>query len=132
MRLRSSLILGLLFTPIACKPTTAVSASDASVTTVAAVDAGSPTDAIATQARLVIDAWIAAQNSGSFSAYDALYAPRFEGVRRSGSQTARLDRTRWMKERERMFKQKTTVALKEIVITPSRDGADVRFVQTWI
>ncbi|MBS2016500.1 MAG: nuclear transport factor 2 family protein [Deltaproteobacteria bacterium] len=85
----------------------------------------------AEQARAVVDAWLAAQNAGDFRAYEQLYAPRFEGVRRSGTQTVRLDRARWMRERERMFKRKTTVAARDIVVTTSGDGADVRFVQTW-
>ena len=89
--------------------------------------------AVVTEAagRAVLDAWLAAQNSGTFAAYEALYAPRFEGVRRSGTQTARLDRARWMKEREAMFKRKTTVTAKDVVVTSLHDSAVVSFVQTW-
>lgn len=83
------------------------------------------------EARALLDAWVEAQNKGDFSAYEALYAPRFQGVRRSGSSTAKLDRARWMKERERMFKRKTSVQARDVVITPTHDGATLRFVQSW-
>jgi len=82
-------------------------------------------------ARAVLERWLAAQNAGDFPAYEALYAPRFEGVRRSGSQTAHLDRARWMKDRAKMFEQKTTVSAKDVQITPTTDGATVSFVQSW-
>lgn len=82
-------------------------------------------------ARALFEAWLAAQNAGDFAAYQALYAPRFEGVRRSGTQTARLDRKRWMKERAAMFRQKPAVGAKGLAVRATRDGATIDFVQTW-
>ena len=81
--------------------------------------------------RLLVDTWLEAQNSGSFATYEALYATRFEGIRRSGAQTAQLDRTRWMKERAAMFKQPTTVSAKDVVVRTTHGGATVSFIQTW-
>jgi hypothetical protein len=79
----------------------------------------------------LLDAWLASQNASEFAKYEALYAARFEGVRRSGTQTAKLDRKRWMKERTAMFKQKMVVAMKDVAITATPDGARTQFVQTW-
>lgn len=81
--------------------------------------------------RALVDAWLEAQNSGEFARYESLYAPRFEGVRRSGAQTARLDRARWMKERAAMFERKMTVTAKDVAIQTTSDGAIASFVQTW-
>jgi hypothetical protein len=83
------------------------------------------------QARSLLAAWLAVQNGGDFAGYQALYAPRFEGVRRSGTRTARLDRARWMTDRERMFEKKMTVSAKDVLVVASRDGAELRFEQTW-
>jgi len=81
--------------------------------------------------RALVDAWLEAQNTGSFSSYEALYATRFEGIRRSGDQTSKLDRNRWMKERAAMFKEQTTVSAKDIVVRTTHGGATVSFIQTW-
>jgi hypothetical protein len=97
---------------------------------VTAADASAPTTT--DDARKVLDGWLAAQNDGDFAAYQALYADRFEGIRRSGSQTARLDRARWMKERERMFREKPKVEAKEVAISVVPDGASISFVQSWM
>lgn len=83
------------------------------------------------EARAVLDAWQKAQNAGDFPAYEALYAARFEGVRRSGTQVAHLDRARWMKERARMMKQKTEVTVKDVTVTALPAGAEIHFLQTW-
>ncbi|MBX3234112.1 MAG: hypothetical protein KIT84_06365 [Labilithrix sp.] len=103
---------------------------DASGTAVGSKDAGAAADT-ASDARAVLDAWQKAQNDGDFPAYEALYAARFEGVRRSGLQVARLDRARWMKERARMMKQKTEVGVRDLGLVSLSDGAELRFVQTW-
>jgi hypothetical protein len=134
--MRTSPFLLLALVAIACKPAPSAEADAAAgplAALVAGRDAGPASSVISeASAKEVLTAWLAAQNSGSFAAYEALYAPRFEGVRRSGNQTARLDRRRWMTEREAMFKQKTTVTAKDVTIALSHDGAAVTFVQTWI
>jgi hypothetical protein len=126
-----ALLVASVFVAACSKPAPPASstpdASSGDAVAPSAVDAGVSVES----ARAVVDAWLAAQNGGDFRAYEALYAARFEGVRRSGSQTAHLDRARWMKERRRMFEQKTTVAVRDVVVTTSGSGADVRFVQTW-
>jgi hypothetical protein len=126
---RSALFLLLLGTVMGCRRSETASsdpAADAAAT--AARDAGATSEA---EVRAVMTAWLDAQNKGAFASYEPLYAARFEGVRRSGTQTKRLDRARWMKERAAMFKQPMTVAAKDMVVVKSHEGADVRFVQTW-
>lgn len=49
-----------------------------------------PDGKLAAQARGLLHRWLAAQNSGDFDFYQALYAPGFCGVRRSGQRTVRL------------------------------------------
>lgn len=100
---------------------------------VGVADAGGGASAPVTsaEASALVDAWLSAQNAGDFKAYEALYAGRFEGVRRSGVHVARLDRARWMKERARMFGKPTKVVAKDRVITTSHEGAEVRFLQSW-
>lgn len=83
------------------------------------------------EARAVIEAWIAAQNAGDFSAYQAVYAATFTGIRRSGQRTVPLDRAAWMKDRRRMFERSMTVQIDDLEISPSPDGASLRFGQTW-
>lgn len=88
--------------------------------------------AMEAQVKQLLDEWLASQNASAFERYEALYGARFEGVRRSGTQTARLDRKRWMKERAAMFKQKMIVAIKDVSISAkTSDGARVQFIQTW-
>jgi len=82
-------------------------------------------------ARAVLDRWVAAQNDGQFDAYAALYAPRFEGVRRSGPRVVHLDRARWMKEREAMFMKKMEVKVSDVSVVPSAAGAQLTFTQRW-
>ena len=111
-------------------PNPAPSASPASASATASAHAATNL-ALEGEARSLLDAWLAAQNSGDFGAYEQLYAPRFGGIRRSGAQTVTLDRARWMKERERMFHEKTTVTAKDVVIRPVPDGAEIELMQTW-
>jgi hypothetical protein len=78
-----------------------------------------------------VDDWLAAQNSGNFSAYEKAYAARFTGVRRSGARVVRLSRAGWMKDRRRMFQKKMTVSVADVQIIPAGTGAVVTFEQTW-
>lgn len=115
--------------PSAASPSAAVASSASSASEAAPTPSrGGVTEA---DARAVLSAWLAAQNAGDFEAYGALYAPRFEGVRRSGSQTARLDRARWMKERAVMFRAKTEVSATDVTVATTQDGATLSFTQAW-
>lgn len=133
-RLFSPLVFSCVALAAACdRPTGPAPAASAGAPALAPTKAAEAPPAPVEEgpARAVFDAWLAAQNAGDFATYEALYAPRFEGVRRSGSQTARLDRTRWMKERASMFKQKPVVGAKDLSVRATRDGATIDFVQTW-
>jgi ketosteroid isomerase-like protein len=86
------------------------------------------------RARALIDAWLAAQNAGDFAAYRELYGDRFSGIRRSGAKVAKLDRTRWLAERKRMFDKPIVVRATDVEIARSDQGdheLTARFVQTW-
>jgi hypothetical protein len=130
---RSAVVLLVLATVVGCRRSETASSDPATDAAAAAArDAGAFRVAHAeAEARAVMTAWLNAQNEGAFASYESLYAARFEGVRRSGTQTKRLDRARWMKERAAMFEQPMTVAAKDMVVVQSHEGADVRFVQTW-
>jgi hypothetical protein len=133
VKMRSVLLtLAAVLAFVACRRSTSVTMDDAGApaSRAAAIDSGS-SGVTKADVRLVIDAWLSAQNTADFRAYESLYAPRFEGVRRSGTQTARLDRSRWMREREGMFKHTMEVKADDVVIATSHEGADVRLVQTW-
>ncbi|MEZ4401458.1 MAG: hypothetical protein R3B06_15640 [Kofleriaceae bacterium] len=81
--------------------------------------------------RAVVDAWLAAQNSGDQAAYGALYAAKMEGVKRVGDRTWRFDRAGWLADRARMFKKPMTVAAKDVVIAGSVAVPTVELVQTF-
>ncbi|HSN99234.1 MAG TPA: hypothetical protein VLS89_13155 [Candidatus Nanopelagicales bacterium] len=128
--------LALALAVAACRsdppPTGAAPATTASAK--AAEPAGphpAPSPKTGEEARALVDRWAAAQNEGKLDAYTALYASKFEGVRRSGPRVARLDRARWMKEREGMFKKKMEVRVSDVQVTPTLTGATVSFVQRW-
>lgn len=79
----------------------------------------------------LLDAWLAAQNAGDFAAYSALYGERFFGIRRSGTQAMKLDRAGWLKDREKMFAKKMTVAAHDVAYQRSHRGTVVTFEQSW-
>ena len=83
------------------------------------------------EARLVVDAWLAAQNKGDFAGYQKLYATKFTGVRRSGPRTVSLDRAGWMRDRARMFQKPMTVAAGDVKIASTPASARVTFTQEW-
>jgi hypothetical protein len=91
--------------------------------------APSPRPDASAEARALVDAWAQAQNRGDFAAYQALYAQRFGGIRRSGARTVRLDRKGWMRDRERMFKKKMEVAVEDLEIRAQRRSARVKLTQ---
>ncbi|HUQ06270.1 MAG TPA: hypothetical protein VM261_27385 [Kofleriaceae bacterium] len=82
-------------------------------------------------AKKLVDAWLAAQNGGDFTAYEALYAAKMEGIKRVGARTWRFDRAGWLTDRKRMFKNPMNVQAKDIVVRGSSIAATVDLVQTF-
>jgi hypothetical protein len=82
-------------------------------------------------ARVLLLRWLDAQNTGNFADYQALYAPSFTGVRRSGPRIASFDRARWMADRERMFRKPMTVSAEKVRVIADAASARVIFVQRW-
>jgi hypothetical protein len=83
------------------------------------------------EARLFVERWVAAQNTGDFEAYKALYAPSFSGVRRSGQKKVDLDRDGWLKDRARMFKKKVVVTVGPVEVERVGSKLRARFTQRW-
>jgi hypothetical protein len=83
------------------------------------------------RAQALLDQWLAAQNRGDFAAYQALYADRFEGVKRVGERVRRFARAGWMADRKRMFAKPMEVEAREAAIATTATTAEVRFVQRW-
>jgi ketosteroid isomerase-like protein len=81
--------------------------------------------------RAAVERWRAAQAAGDFAAYEALYAPAFRGVRRSGERTKTFDRAAWLADRKRMFAKPMRVDLTDLVVRVEGDGATAEFTQTW-
>lgn len=75
--------------------------------------------------------WLAAQNKGSYSDYEAMYSKSFVGIRRSGKSTRKLDHDAWLKDRKNMFKKKMLVTANSPEIKISRTTASVKFEQMW-
>jgi len=94
--------------------------------------AAKPKDPVAySQVEALVASWIAAQNTGAFDAYAALYADPFAGVRRTGKKTVRLDRAGWLADRKKMFARPMVVEADHVVIVPMVGRATVTFEQTW-
>src|SRR5262245_28185693 len=68
-------------------------------------------------ARALLDAWLTAQQAGDFARYEALYADRFEGVKRAGLRSERFDRQGWMRDRQKMFARPMHVEASEVAIS---------------
>lgn len=81
------------------------------------------------EARALLDAWAQAQNRGDFAAYEALYAARLDGVRRTGAVTHRFDRAGWINDRRRMFQTAMQVVARDVAVAPRGEAALVRFTQ---
>jgi hypothetical protein len=103
--------------------------SDAGVAK-APVDAASANNDEA-EARALLDAWLAAQNEGTFDAYEKLYDATFEGIRRTGDKTVTLDRAKWMKDRKRMFAKALHVEATDLKVTRAGEELELHFVQTF-
>lgn len=104
-------------------------------TNTVAPEPGPPTPAPATLAeadvKTLLDTWLATQNSADFAGYSALYALKFEGIKRVGARKSSYDRGAWLKDRERMFAKKVEVSAASIEMTTAGRSAVVRFEQTW-
>ena len=53
-----------------------------------------------TEAEALLKAWLAAQNEGDFEAYQALYAKKFEGIKRVGAREFHFDHDGWLEDRK--------------------------------
>lgn len=86
-------------------------------------------------ARATLDRWLAAQNGGALADYAALYAPGFQGVKRVGKTTKKMNRAAWLKDRKAMFKAPMKVGAADVKVTlPAADaavGPTLELTQTW-
>lgn len=79
----------------------------------------------------IVARWLAAQNQGNFTAYEALYAPSFAGTKRVGKVQKTFDRQRWLEDRRSMFRAEMAVTATEVVVTGVPPIVDIDFTQTW-
>lgn len=94
--------------------------------------AGAASDRVAeAEVRALLQAWLDAQNRGDLTAYLALYAERFVGVKRVHLRTRRYDRKGWAEDRGRMFQRKMTVEAKDVTVAAHSRSAILAFHQTW-
>lgn len=84
-----------------------------------------------TDVKVFLNNWLAAQNTGTYSNYAAMYADSFTGIRRSGSSTHNLNRDAWLKDRKKMFKKKMVVEAANPEIKLAGSTATVKFEQIW-
>lgn len=82
-------------------------------------------------AKVLLEAWLQAQNRGDFEGYEELYATRFTGIKRSGERTRKLGRDAWMLDRAKMFRRPMKVDVTNVTVNASASLARVRFDQTW-
>lgn len=117
------------------KPPAAPSSSQAPSPPVAAPKPAQSERAKRTLARedlqRLLDSWLAAQNSGEFAAYEALYAPGMRGVKRVGERETRMDRAQWMTDRARMFRKKMEVEVHSVTFRSLTAMAVIELVQVF-
>ncbi len=82
-------------------------------------------------AQAVLDRWLRAQNGGDFESYRALYADRFQGIKRAGARVRRFDRKGWLNDRKAMFARPMTVTIADVTMQTTCCTASVRFAQKW-
>lgn len=83
------------------------------------------------EVRRLLDAWLAAQNGGDFDTYAAVYAQKFEGVKRAGERVYNFDRDGWLKDRKRMFEKPMAVSADNAQVLATPTFATVTFSQRW-
>jgi ketosteroid isomerase-like protein len=79
----------------------------------------------------LVESWRAAQVSGDFAAYEALYAKELVGIKRVGLQAFRFDRNRWLADRKGMLAHKPQVGVRGLEIRDAGATVVVRFEQTY-
>lgn len=79
--------------------------------------------------RLLLNRWLVSQNRGDFEAYKSLYAPAFQGVRKSMDREVTLDHAGWLADRARMFKKRMKVIISSVEIRDGADGPEVTLHQ---
>jgi hypothetical protein len=83
-------------------------------------------------AKAVLDSWLAAQNGGDFAAYSTLYAKTFVGIRRtSDGGEKKMKWKAWKADRKKMFKKKMEVAADNPKVKAGDTGATITFMQRW-
>lgn len=80
-------------------------------------------------ARAALKRWLDAQNSQDFTAYSAVFAPTFHGVRRVGEKDTTFDREGWLADRKRMFAKPMKVTADDIQIWTGPDRTVLLFTQ---
>jgi len=80
-------------------------------------------------ARQLVERWVRAQNEHDFTAYSALYAPRFSGTKRVGSYSKRFDRASWLRDRQPMFRDGVVVQATELQLSGTPSAVRVVFTQ---
>src|SRR6478736_7066194 len=92
-----------------------------------------PTPAVvsfdSTSGRQLVERWVRAQNEHDFTAYSALYAPRFSGTKRVGSYSKRFDRASWLRDRQPMFRDGVVVQATELQLSGTPSAVRVVFTQ---
>jgi len=81
--------------------------------------------------RDLLTLWAQTQNAGDFEGYQALFAKRFEGVKRIGTRTASFNRDSWLKDRKAMFAGSFTVKANDVKVVTTPTSAVVQFEQVW-
>jgi hypothetical protein len=82
-------------------------------------------------AKGLVERWLAAQNTQDFAAYQALYAKKFDGIKRAGARTRTFNRKSWLADRQRMFAKPMTVSADQITVQATLAMARVRFNQSF-
>ena len=82
--------------------------------------------------RSFIERWVAAQNTHDFTAYSALYAPRFTGTKRVGSYAKRFERSAWLTDRRSMFVDGVVVRATELELSGSPGAVRAVFTQDFV
>jgi hypothetical protein len=79
----------------------------------------------------LLKTWQEAQNDQNFAAYQALYAPVFEGIKRAGPRVTHYDRKGWMQDRAHMFKTEMDVGVNDVIVRLGARSARLVFEQRW-
>src|SRR6478736_588753 len=95
-----------------------------------------PTSAVvsfdSTSGRQLVERWVRAQNEHDFTAYSALYAPRFSGTKRVGSYSKRFDRASWLRDRQPMFRDGVVVQATDLQLSGTPSAVRVVFTQDFV